>query len=579
MPMFRSWVPRRIQPWIYIAQVICIQFSCGVYLGAMEAVRGTTALQLEELLMLLYAGLAGMAVWFPMLFRMKFRFTNQQLLITSAVVIAVCNFITMRTTNMAILLPVCFLAGVAKIQGTFECMSNIQLWMTPERDFGIFFPILHIILLTAITGSAWLAAVVAFHLSWQMMHVLTIGTMAFVVLVQLLLCQPWCPMPQRMPLKGIDISTGLLISLLMLMISYILVYGDRLMWFFSPTLRWLLALSLILLAFILYRLKTVEQPYISLEIFKYKNVLAILFVTAVAELLLGAEHTLEEIYWTEVRGLEEHTKGALCLWSLPGVYVGVLITLYWLGHKRWKVWKLFAIGFGCILVYSMWMYFYLDVNVPIEQYRLGLAFRGCAYGILAVSLMWSLHESVHDLQHFFMALFIFNVIHMYLAGASGYGLYTTLFKHFMADNMARYGEYITLSTIDSQLLSTLNSQLSTLNFDAERHVRNAQADLRPNHLGVGFYDLCIPAARHPACSNGYRESAVLACLWHQTPVSLAINNKNSLLFQQKMHKKRIILRKNLPVSAFFCIFAADFIIKLAGNGIYIRHTVCRKVRN
>ena len=209
----------------------------------------------------------------------------------------------------------------------------------------------------------------------------------------------------------------------------------------------------------MYRLKTVEQPYISLEIFKYKNVLAILFVTAVAELLLGAEHTLEEIYWTEVRGLEEHTKGALCLWSLPGVYVGVLITLYWLGHKRWKVWKLFAIGFGSILVYSMWMYFYLDVNVPIEQYRLGLAFRGCAYAILAVSLMWSLHESVHDLQHFFMALFIFNVIHMYLAGALGYGLYTTLFKHFMADNMARYGDYLTLTTAGEQF-SIINSQLS-----------------------------------------------------------------------------------------------------------------------
>ena len=48
MPMFREWVPKRIQPWIYIAQVICIQFSCGVYLGAMEAVRGTTALQLED---------------------------------------------------------------------------------------------------------------------------------------------------------------------------------------------------------------------------------------------------------------------------------------------------------------------------------------------------------------------------------------------------------------------------------------------------------------------------------------------------------------------------------------------------
>jgi hypothetical protein len=108
----------------------------------------------------------------------------------------------------------------------------------------------------------------------------------------------------------------------------------------------------------------------------------------------------------------------------------------------------------------MWMYFYLDVNVPIEQYRLGLAFRGCAYAILAVSLMWSLHESVHDLQHFFMALFIFNVIHMYLAGASGYGLYTTLFKHFMADNMARYGDYLTLTSIQPSAVSFQISALS-----------------------------------------------------------------------------------------------------------------------
>ena len=53
MPMFRSFVPRLLQPWIYLVQVLCIQFSGGVYLGALEAVRGTTNLQLEDLLMLL----------------------------------------------------------------------------------------------------------------------------------------------------------------------------------------------------------------------------------------------------------------------------------------------------------------------------------------------------------------------------------------------------------------------------------------------------------------------------------------------------------------------------------------------
>lgn len=450
MPMFRRFVPRRIRPWIYIATALCFQFSGGVYLGALEAVRGTTNLMIEDLLMLLYAVLAGMAVYFPMLFRMKFRFTNQQLLCGAAAVMGVCNIITLSTSNMAILLPVCFIAGMAKIQGTFECMSNIQLWITPTRDFGVFFPILHIILLTAITGSAWIAAAVAFHFSWQMMHIITVGTMCFVVLTQLLLCKPFCPMPQRIPLRGIDIPTGLLISLFMLMVSCFFVYGDYLMWLTSPYLRWIVALSAILLAVILYRLKTVEKPYISLKIFRYKNVLPILLVTIIAEILLGAEHTLEEIYWSEVRGLEEHTKTELCLWSLPGVYIGVLVTLFWLGHKRWKVWKLFAIGFGCILAYAIRMYFLIDVNVPLSDYRLALVLRGCAYAILAASLMWSLHESVHELEHFFMALFIFNVIHMYLAGAAGYGIYTTIFQHFMADNMSRYGAELTITHIDIQ---------------------------------------------------------------------------------------------------------------------------------
>jgi hypothetical protein len=266
-------------------------------------------------------------------------------------------------------------------------------------------------------------------------------------------------MPQRMPLKGIDIWTGLLISLLMLMVSYFLVYGDYLMWLKSPRLRWILALSLILLAFIMYRLKTVEKPFISLDIFKYKNVLPILLVTAVAEILLGAEHTLEEIYWSEVWGLEEHTKTGLCLLSLPGVYTGVLITLYWLGHKRWKVWKLFAIGFGCILGYALCMYFFLDVNVSLSQYHGALILRGCAYSILAASLMWSLHESVHDLEHFFMSLFIFNIFHMYLAGAAGYGIYTTLFQHLTADNFSRYCGVYGLHSIISVSLKQIYGQI------------------------------------------------------------------------------------------------------------------------
>lgn len=450
MPMFRSWVPKRIQPWIYVVTVFCVQFSSGMYLGALDAIRGTTNFMIEDLLMLLYAGLAGMAIYFPMLFRMKFRFTNQQLLCGAAIVIGICNFITMYCQSMPVLLVVCFISGMAKIQGTFECMSNIQLWITPRRDFAVFFPVLHIVLLTAIEGSGFLAAWFAHHFTWQMMHLFTIGTMSFILLTQLTLCRPFCPMPQRIPLKGIDFLSGLLISLLMLVVCYIMVYGDYRMWMDSRNLRLLAGVAFLLGALILHRLSHVSNPYVSPKIFTYRNVLPILIVTAIGELLLGCEHTVEEILYEEVIGLEELTKEKQFLWALPGVYVGVLIDLLWLKVLKWRVWKLFGIGFGLILVYAVLMYFTLDMQVNIEQYRLSIVLRGCAYSILAATLMWSLDESIPDLEQFFMGLFVFNIFHMYLAGAAGYGIYTTLFSHFLNDDISRYGSQLTLSRLNMQ---------------------------------------------------------------------------------------------------------------------------------
>ena len=80
MPMFRSFVPEKLRPWIYVLQAFCFQFSGGVYLGAMSERVGEHALMREDIQMCLYSTLAGMALYFPLLFRMKFRFTNKQLL-------------------------------------------------------------------------------------------------------------------------------------------------------------------------------------------------------------------------------------------------------------------------------------------------------------------------------------------------------------------------------------------------------------------------------------------------------------------------------------------------------------------
>ena len=91
--MFRNFVPRKLQPWLYIFIAVTFQLSGGLYMANLSHMVGETSLMREDLQMCLYCNLAGMAVYFPLLFRMKFRFTNKTLLTAASLGVIVCNLI------------------------------------------------------------------------------------------------------------------------------------------------------------------------------------------------------------------------------------------------------------------------------------------------------------------------------------------------------------------------------------------------------------------------------------------------------------------------------------------------------
>ena len=49
MPMFRSFVPKKMQPWIYVVFAFMFQISGGVYLGALNEMVGGHSLLREDL--------------------------------------------------------------------------------------------------------------------------------------------------------------------------------------------------------------------------------------------------------------------------------------------------------------------------------------------------------------------------------------------------------------------------------------------------------------------------------------------------------------------------------------------------
>lgn len=286
MPMFNPWVPERVRPWIFVLFALFFQLSGGIYFSNMQQMVGATSLMREDIQLVAMCGVVGVNMPFPFLFRYKLCFTNQQLLINAAFVIAVCNILCLYVTWLPALCAISYIAGFFKLCGTFECFSNIRLWLSPKQDFGIFLPSMYIIILGAMPGSNWIAQqlTIAFD-SWQMMHWLMVGLMLVIVLVIYTCTHPWRMMPFQLPLVSLDWLGCFLWSAVMLEIIWLFTYGEYYNWWDSAVWRCALMALPLTFAVTVGRMLHIRHPYIDPKVWPHARLVPILTMFFIAEVM------------------------------------------------------------------------------------------------------------------------------------------------------------------------------------------------------------------------------------------------------------------------------------------------------
>ena len=414
MPMFRDFVPRALQPWIYIFMAATFQLSGGIYLGALNEMIGGMALMREDLMMCLYANLAGMAIYFPILFRMKFRFTNRTLLTAAAAGALVCNLVAPHVRLLPLLWAVCFVEGMCKIQGTFECMSTIQLWITPQRDFTAFFPVLHIVILGCMQLSTIITTALMHHYHWVWMHLLVSALMAVDLLI-VRLCTRHFRIVRKMPLYGIDWLGALLWVALLLQVAYLFDYGEWYDWWYSPVMRRLAVTSVATLALCLWRMNTIRHPYIEPRMWSYRHLFPILILITLVEMLLATEHVLEGAFYEQTMHYDATVSVLVTRWVLVGVLAGCGFAYWWMHVRRMSYVRLLTVGIAALAAYLLGYYFTVSADIHVSQLYLPAACRGFAYAILSATFMVCLEE-IMTFQHFFQELSVFNMLHMVVGG-------------------------------------------------------------------------------------------------------------------------------------------------------------------
>lgn len=434
MPMVRDFVPEPIRPWIYLFMLFIFQLTGVYYLGAVQHIMGTTSLMREDVMFVGLCNVVGVNMPFPLLFRFKFRFTNRQLLLCAASMILFCDVAAIYVTSLPVLCVLAFVGGFFKLCGTFECASNIQLWMTPKRDFRVFFPILYVFVVGDISLQSWLAQTLTYYCgSWQAMNWLIALLMIVVLLIVWCITQPFHIM-KPLPLISVDWLGCIMWASLLLGIIWLFNYGEFYNWWDSQVWRTVLWLTLLLFFFTISRMRHIRHPYIAPGAFGYKTLVPTLLLYAIAELMCSTPKAIENVFTGSVMHWGSLTLAPLNLVAWLGTALGCLFTYIWMMKWQLRYTRLLILGFAALLGYQVMMYFYISPGLNIERLYMPTLLRTFGYAIYFTALTIYLEELM-PFEHFFMGLTISGFARNGLAETIGCAIFGYGLRYYTADKM------------------------------------------------------------------------------------------------------------------------------------------------
>lgn len=436
MPMFNGFVPRRVQPWIYVFFAFAFQLSGSMYAGALPHVMGDLCILREDVLMIVLCGVIGVNMPFPFLFRFKFRFTNRQLLLTSALVIMACNVLCLATESVPVLCLLSYVAGFFKLCGTFECMSNIQLWMTAKRDFTIFFPLLYCIVLGDMSLSSWITVQLTYIFqSWYAMHWFMAGLMATVALLVYVLTHNFRFM-KPLPLVSVDWLGCVLWSALMVELVFLFNYGEYYNWWDGRQFRVVALMLPVTAYFCIQRMRHIRHPYIAPEAWMYKRLIPLLLLFAIIELIGATPKVLQNSLTGNILHFGSITTSVFSLIEWFGTIAGCLFVLFWVKVLKQKFTRLLTVGMLALLAYEVMMYFLVSPSLNIERLYLPIWLRTFGNAIFFTTLTIYLEELM-PFHHFFMGFTMVGLIRNGVMETICSGLYSLGLRHNIAENLCR----------------------------------------------------------------------------------------------------------------------------------------------
>jgi hypothetical protein len=372
---FKDFVPYSIRVGLFLLFAIIFQFANVTYVNLMGDIVGARQFYVEDISFLSTVSSIGVAIVFPILFRIKFRFTSQQILGICSAALLVLMGLSMKVETMPSLLFCAFFIGVFKMIGTFETLVSIQLIITPKKDYGIFFTVAMALILLCNQISGILAVSLSDSFNWQHIYVFEMALLSLQLALILVLLRPF-RLGKKLPLYGIDWWGILHWTIFLFALSYLFVYGQLLDWFSSIKIILCTLISVLWGILLLFRTLTLKRPLISPAVFRLPNVSAAIVLVLLGQIFLNTTGNILSPITSSVMHLDDLHVAALNWWIAAGILAGGLFCYCWFTHLNYSFRYLFAISFLALTLHHALLYFSFGYNVGEQQLYLPYALKG-----------------------------------------------------------------------------------------------------------------------------------------------------------------------------------------------------------
>lgn len=381
--LFADWVPEPLRMVLMAVFMLPILVVSGIYTGNLSYMVGSLGTHNEWIVFANYAGVVGMGVSLPLIFRYKLRFFTKFLMVRTLLFLALANFMIGTTDNNIVIVSCAFFIGFLKMFALIEFIVPVMAIISPDGNrpkfYAIFYP--SAIVFPQLAG--YMMTHFGFSTYWQNANFI----MAIVMLTLAALAVVFMHnkrYDKKMSLEGIDWTGMFLFTTVFLALAYIISFAKQQNYFRSDTI--ILAIGIMLAGSLLYLINQglKDNPFIHLRFLKnYSVIHGIIMLLMLGFFLAGS--SLQSKITIGVLGFDSVMDNSFNLWMIPGLLVAILFSLKWLvNDKSLKIYIL--IGFSAFIFYYIFMYFLVSPGLSYEQLIIPNIIHGFGMAVLFIGI-------------------------------------------------------------------------------------------------------------------------------------------------------------------------------------------------